>query len=153
MCLLCLVRPFCGAFDQTQEYRCHGRREDLPDKAKQLCMNAQRSRELWDDLLARESGAVSLGFCKAVSGLGTSQPRIQVGSKIGVNEVQKNFDLRRHVRANSVQSAGHYRFWLPTSQDGHEPLGDTRFESQLQRQDSDPRIIQHQLPMHQGIVC
>ncbi len=65
-----------------------GRREDLPDKAKQLCMNAQRDREgCGTNLLARESGAVSLGICKAVSRLGTSQPRIQVGSKIGVNKV------------------------------------------------------------------
>jgi len=57
------------------------------------------------------------------------------------------------MSANGVQSARHYRFWLPTSQDRHEPLGNRRFESHVQWQDCDPRIIQHELPMHQGIVC
>ena len=36
---------------------------------------------------------------------------------------------------------------------GTSRLAISSFESHVQRQDCNPRIIQHELPMHKGIVC
>ncbi len=105
------------------------------------------------NLLTRQSGAGPLWISKTISRLASSKARIQLGSEVSFDEVQKNFDFRCQTRANGVQSARHHWLWQPTRQDGPKPLDGSRFESHIQRQNRNACSIQHELSMHKRIVC
>jgi len=70
-----------------------------------------------------------------------------------LDEIQKYLDLRGQVSAIGVQSARHYRFWLPSRQDGRKSLRDSWVESNIQRQNCNPSPVQHELSMHEGVIC
>src|SRR5271156_7006299 len=91
----------------------------------------------------RESGTASCGLGKAISRPGASQPRIQIGSEVFLDKVQKDLDLRDQTRAVRVQSAGHDRSWLSSRQNGYKPLGDGGVESNIQRQNCDHGVVQY----------
>lgn len=99
-------------------------------------------------LLAGEGGTASPRNRKAIFRLRTPQPRIQIGSEVFLYEIQEDLDFRGQPRAVGVQGARHDRFWLPSWQDAHKPLGDGRVESDIQGQNGYPHTIQHELSMH-----
>src|ERR1700719_1301425 len=90
----------------------------------------------------RESGTASRGLGKAISRPRASQPRIQIGSEVFLDKVQKDLDLRDQTRALGVQSTRHDRSWLPSRQNGYKPLGDGGAGGTVKRKNNDTPAVQ-----------